>query len=91
MDEELAGRQVPPSHRAEIVLQIYDDKTINRAYMENILDTFQSLPWEFVEMRKDNVQQSPDQKYWGAYWKLIAVMNTQSSPKIFIYLSEKMG
>ena len=57
MDAELVERRVPPSHREAIIRQIYDDTSLNRACLEDILKAFRSLPWDDIEIQTEGDSQ----------------------------------
>lgn len=57
MDIKLADQGIPQSHREVIIRQIYDDTSLNRAYLENILKAFQSLSWDNIEIDTEGVAQ----------------------------------
>jgi len=60
LDVVLAKRHIPLMDRKAIIRQIYDDKMLNRASLKDITRSFQSLPWDAVQIQKDEAQ--PDRK-----------------------------
>jgi len=61
MDLSLAEQGIPPLHREAIIRLIYDDTSLNRTCLEDILKAFQSLPWDDIEIQKEGVTQpEPD-------------------------------